>query len=99
MAACGIAPEDDDGNAAQKQAPRHNPVPAVTLEPARAAIVDDVAQSMRDKFASGDTVGAYEEYIGITDGDEKMALWSILKPDSKLRAAIKNHGETLKGEK
>lgn len=99
--AFAIPTEGDNDADAQTHtpAPRHNPVPAVTLEPSRAAIVDDVAQSMRDKFSAGDTVGAYEKYIGITDGDEKIALWAILKPDSALRAAIKKHGETLKGEK
>ena len=42
MAACGIAPEDDDGNAATK-APRHSPVEPVAVPPHRMAIVSDCA--------------------------------------------------------
>lgn len=101
MAACGIAPEDDDGNAASKpKAPRHNPVPdPVGIAPDRMAIIADVAQAMRDKHAADDVAGAYEEYMGITDSEEKLALWSELKADSKVRSAIKAYGESLKGSK
>ena len=41
--------------------------------------------------------GAYEEYIGIEDGDEKIALWSKL--DSKVRSAIKKQAELAKENK
>ena len=104
MAACGIAPEDDDGNAASTAktastvSAKHSPVPAGAIPPARAAIIDDVAQAMRDKYKASDIVGAFEEASSITDGEEKIALWTMLKPDSDLRAAIKKHGETLKGQ-
>jgi hypothetical protein len=91
---------DNDADAhTHEVAPRHSPVPETFLTPARMAVIDDVAQSMREKFIAGDVVGAYEEYIGITESDEKIALWAILRPDSKLRSAIKAHGESLKGEK
>jgi hypothetical protein len=73
-------------------------VPEISLTPGRTAVVDDVAQCMREKFAAGDTIGAYEEYMGITDGEEKIVLWAMLKQDSKLRSAIKAHGESLKGK-
>ena len=49
----------------------------------------------KERFAAGDVVGAYEEYLGLTDVEEKTGLWSLL--DSKVRSAIKKHGETLKG--
>jgi len=90
---------DNDADAhTHEVAPRHSPVPEISLTPGRTAVVDDVAQCMREKFAAGDTIGAYEEYMGITDGEEKIVLWAMLKQDSKLRSAIKAHGESLKGK-
>jgi hypothetical protein len=38
MAACGIAPEDDDGNAASRRAPAAPPAPAVDITDYLAAI-------------------------------------------------------------
>jgi hypothetical protein len=40
-------------------------------------------------------IGAYEEYLGITDQEEKVALWALLP--SNVRSALKKHGESLKG--
>ena len=40
-------------------------------------------------FNQDDEVGAYGEVCGLTDNEEKLALWSILKPHSALRSAIK----------
>ncbi len=90
---------DDGGASEAKSAPKHNPLPDVNIAPDRLAIINDVAQAMRDKFAKDDVLGAYEEYTGITDGEEKMALWAELKPDSKLRSAIKAYNESLKAAK
>jgi hypothetical protein len=93
MAACGIAPEDDDGNAATK-APRHSPVEPVAVPPHRMAIVSDCADAIRERMAANDDVGAYEIASGVTDPEEKQALWKLL--DSKTRSAIKKHAESLK---
>jgi hypothetical protein len=46
-------------------------------------------------MSQDDLIGAYEEYLGITDSEEKTVLWGML--DSKIRSAIKKHGESLKG--
>lgn len=80
MAACGIAPEDDDGNAASKAA--------------RAAHerISKIAEAARQKFAAGNEWGAYEETAHL-DNDDKLALWAMLKGDSALRAAIKRCSE------
>jgi len=75
---------------------RHTRNPSVGVDDARKSILTDVAIAMRDKYAAGDVVGAYEEYIGITDIEEKTYVWNMLKPDSKLRSAIYKHGESLK---
>lgn len=97
LSAMGIAPEDDDGNAASK-----TPVKRVSatlgelekLSDERQAIVLAVAEAVHERFNAGDLIGAYGEYIGIEDDNEKIALWSKL--DSKARSAIKKYGEELK---
>lgn len=63
------------------------------IKPARLQIVDAVASRVVDLMNADDLVGAYGEYIGITDGDEKIALWNLLP--SKMRTAIKKHGASL----
>jgi len=93
MAAAGIAPEDDDGNAASKvkvSATKTDLVP-----PSRMAIVADVAAAIDERMSANDVIGAFEEYSGITDVEEKTALWGML--DSKTRSSIKKHAESLKG--
>jgi hypothetical protein len=100
LAAMGLAPEDDDGNSASKAAPKTNARISATmgvfdtLQEARQVIISLVAQAIKERFAADDIIGAYEEYNGLTDVEEKTALWSML--DSKVRSAIKKHGETLK---
>lgn len=85
--------EHDALNLTQKKAPE-----GVYVSDSRMKVCSEVAQAMREKFDNGDIVGAYEEYIGIEDNEEKTALWAMLKPNSALRSAIKKHGETLKGQ-
>lgn len=62
----------------------------------RLIIIESVANAVIDTFNNDDTVGAYGEYIGITDGEEKIALWKLLP--SNIRSALKKHGESLKGK-
>jgi len=96
----GVAQEDDDGNSASKAPPKKSMINSPTmgafdsLHPARQSIVVDVAEAVKERFAADDIVGAYEEYNGLTDVEEKTGLWSLL--DSKVRSAIKKHGESLK---
>jgi hypothetical protein len=93
MAACGIAPEDDDGNAASRvkvSATKTDFVPTNRL-----SILADVAAAIGERMGVNDLIGAFEEYQGITDIEEKTALWAML--DSKTRSSIKKHAETLKG--
>jgi hypothetical protein len=109
MAAAGIAPEDDDGNGARKakedeekaKAETKTPAPKVSatktdlVPPNRMAIVADVAAAIDERMSANDLIGAFEEYLGITDVEEKTALWGML--DSKTRSSIKKHAESLKG--
>lgn len=95
MAAAGIAPEDDDGNAASKPAPKVSATKTDLVPPTRMAIVADVAAAIDERMSANDLIGAFEEYLGVTDVEEKTALWGML--DSKTRSAIKKHAESLKG--
>ena len=96
MAAAGIAPEDDDGNAASKTpAPKVSATKTDLVPPNRMAIVADVAAAIDDRMSANDLIGAFEEYLGVTDVEEKTALWGML--DSKTRSSIKKHAESLKG--
>jgi hypothetical protein len=99
MASCGIAPEDDDGNAASKPTARISPTQGSweAIPPNRQVVLQDVIDAIGERFASDDVYGAYENYIGITDGDEKVALWSKL--ESKVRSAIKKQAELAKENK
>lgn len=99
MSSCGIAPEDDDGNAASKPVSRISPTQGSweSIPPSRQAVLQDVIDAIGERFAADDVYGAYENYIGITDGDEKVALWSKL--ESKVRSAIKKQAELAKENK
>jgi len=96
MAACGIAPEDDDGNAASRTpAPKVSATKTDLVPPNRMNIIADVAAAIGERMSANDLIGAVEEYQGITDVEEKMTLWGML--DSKTRSAIKKQAELLKG--
>lgn len=95
MAACGIAPEDDDGNAASK--PKKPEVahsgPAIAfsqLSPDWQAWITDLAREVENAFESSGPAAAQEL---IDNNREQMeaehvaALWSRL--DSKTRSSIK----------
>lgn len=97
MAACGIAPEDDDGNAASKKpaaAPRHSPTQGAIVDQHRLSILADTADAAKERFAANDTVGAFELCQGITDPEEKTQLWSMLP--ANLRSAMKKHADSIK---
>jgi ERF superfamily len=59
------------------------------------ATVQNVVHNMRTAFERGDVVAAYEEQAGLTDSEELMYMQHLLKPDSKLRSAMRNHAKTL----
>jgi hypothetical protein len=101
MAVCGIAPEDDDGNAASKPKPAEKKpmqIPANTAgqdylekcnEQERALILDYAME-----IEGADDQGAFETYTKAKaklDTDQQAALWS--KVSSKKRSAIKKIGQ------
>jgi hypothetical protein len=73
------------------------PTDGVIVSKDRQNIIADVAIAIADRINADDLIGAYEEYLGITDQEEKVALWALLP--SNVRSALKKHGETLKGLK
>ena len=95
MAACGIAPEDDDGNAATKAPPKaasHNAPTIIfdgldedTKRTVR-KIAQEVTAAMPDALAALDIV----EFSGL-DNDGRAGLWSLL--DSTTRSALKKAKE------
>lgn len=99
MASCGIAPEDDDGNAASKPVTKISATQGEweKLTPDRQAVVQSVLDAIMERVVADDIYGAYENYTGIENQDEKIALWSKL--DSKVRSAIKKQAELAKENK
>lgn len=99
LAATGLAPEDDDGNAASKSVPRISAAQGEwdKLTPERQAVVQAVLDGIMERVVADDIHGAYENYTGIEDQEEKIALWSKL--DSKVRSAIKKQAELAKENK
>ena len=89
MAACGIAPEDDDGNAASKPVPKHTPTKPVQemVKPDRQEELLTSAKFIVASMDAGEIGEALEEWEAITDSEDKTYLWSLLGP--KYRSAIK----------
>jgi hypothetical protein len=104
MAACGIAPEDDDGNAASRKSPvaesfRSSPTMGAMddVDPDRVMYLQLLASVIEGKVKAGDAAEAHrllekEKF----DDTDKTALWSLL--ESKTRSAIKKHADSLKLE-
>lgn len=94
---------DNDADAASHEVktkprvtPVHSPSSGSIVAMERTSIVLDVAEAVKEKFAADDLIGAYEEFQGITDAEERTLLWKQLAPN--LRAAMKKHAELLKEE-
>jgi len=86
---------DTDGDEVT-HAVRHTPTGEPSLTRQRNAVVQDCAAAILERHGADDLIGAYDEYQGITDAEEKIALWKLLP--SNIRTALKKHGESLKGQ-
>jgi len=75
--------------------PKHKPTDGSLVNEKQITVLRDVAMEIIDHIDRYDIAGAYEEYIGVTDAEEKTYLWSLL--DSKVRSTLKKYGESLKG--
>lgn len=88
MAACGIAPEDDDGNAASKsKAPIIPARPAIELDPETEAFLQELSMECMGLVKEGKASEADERIRAQKlDGDQEIALANMM--DSKSRTAI-----------
>ena len=68
----------------------------VEVDEARESLLQDVAIAIQDRFEADDIIGAWEEFTGVTDTDEKTHVWGQLP--SNVRSALKKHSQSLKGE-
>lgn len=98
MAACGIAPEDDDGNAASRHKSGAK-LGAGTISATdgaenyvsneRKAELVELAAYMVECHEAGSDLEAIKQWKELTVNEEKVFLWKQLGPYSKLRATIK----------
>lgn len=88
MAACGIAPEDDDGNAASRPAPQAQPLKAVRLP----ALTEEEAEAAYKNWMEAKSILVDED--GNPDNDQITNAWG--KMPSNVRTAIKKHAELIK---
>lgn len=101
MAACGIAPEDDDGNAATKAKAEETADPLAIFPPKVQATIRNTAAAAIEAFNEGKEYAAFEEVSSLLntrpEGDARnqirLALWAIFKPHSALRASLKASSE------
>lgn len=75
---------------------KHSPTGTPLVAPNRMSIIADVADAVRDHMAQNDIVGAYEEASGLSDPEERTALWKLL--DAPTRSALKAQADQLKKE-
>jgi len=61
------------------------------IKPERLQIIDAVCSAITDHFNNDDVIGAYEEYTGISDSDERTALYNMLP--STIRTALRKQRE------
>lgn len=71
----------------------HAPTGTPLVNGARLGVIQAVAEAVIDHHCADDMAGAFEEYSGITDEEEKVALWKLLP--SKVRSDIKKFGDTV----
>lgn len=71
--------------------------PNFGLTPQAAKVVREAARNTLQKFNEGDEYGAYQEVEELQQDNAKlMALWSVLKPHSALRSALKRVAAEIK---
>lgn len=81
MAACGIAPEDDDGNAASG---RRNPV--------NAALLNDLIQAIEQTTSSDELMKAYNAAYAACQGDQAWLEKVIAAKKARIERAKREKG-------
>jgi hypothetical protein len=99
MAACGIAPEDDDGNAAAKK-PATPIIPAKEAGAAAGKVIGDDRKSELEELAlylvdchkngkDTDAIRLWYADDTFADNEERLYVWGLLREYSALRRVIK----------
>jgi hypothetical protein len=65
------------------------------LPEADTSLIDKIADAIRDLHGKGDMAGMYGEWESIADNEVRLTVWALLKPDAKVRSAIKAYKEKL----
>ena len=63
--------------------------------PTPPSLEEKIADAIRDLHSKGDEAGMYGEWESIADNEVRLSVWAILKPDTKVRSAIKAFKEKL----
>jgi hypothetical protein len=59
-------------------------------------VIDAVVAAIKERYDASDEAGMYGEWESITDNEVRIRVWDTLKPDSKVRSAIKAYKEKMK---
>jgi hypothetical protein len=59
------------------------------------SLIDKIANAIRELHEKGDIAGMYGEWESIADNEVRLSVWAMLKPDTKVRSAIKAYKEKL----
>jgi len=59
------------------------------------SLIDNITDSIRALHDKGDLAGMYGEWESIADNEVRLSVWALLKPDTKVRSAIKAYKEKL----
>lgn len=102
LTACGVAPEDDDGNAATaakpdyiSKAPVIAAVPVIDIDPETERYLQEIAMDVIGAVKAGNALSGHDRIEAeALDNDQKIALWRML--DSKTRSAIKAAKQPMK---
>lgn len=87
--------EERNANGTAK-GPKHKPTDGAGdgMSPERKSAMEDMAGYMVEAHEAGDDLGAIATYYNadnFNDNDERVYLWSLLGPHSKLRSVIKSN--------
>lgn len=96
-------PTEGDNDA---DATTHTVKPKATITPTTGALdnipaanrerLERVMSAILDCHEAGMNEEAYKTFAEVADNDERVALWELLKPYSKVRSAVKAAGEALR---
>ena len=85
--------------AVNKNAPVKAALADVVVNDEDREYLKDLADSLVASCKEGQVAGAYDTLeSALLDADQKLVLWDILQPESKVRAALKKEGEVRRAK-